>query len=175
MATETLRPNAAGAECNVPNENGLECPDHYLNVDEAVPDNGVTAVWNDGADYLRDLYNVDPSGVGAGTINHITVYVRCITSFVPTQESLKICIRSNSTVTEDVEQTLSTSWALYSKQWATNPADAGAWEWADIDALQIGISIRTPGSGDSLVDQIYVVVDYEPALAVGRSFGFIIG
>ena len=53
---------------------------------------------------------------------------------------------------------------LRSEQWDTNPADSQAWEWADIDALQIGVSLK--GGGDfpesfhSECTQVYVEVDY---------------
>lgn len=71
MATETLRPDATGDE-----ENLTGAGDNYLLVDEAVADDETTKVETSGAGHQRDLYNLPASGVGAGTINKITVYIR---------------------------------------------------------------------------------------------------
>lgn len=161
MATEIIRPDAAGAETNITNQ----YPDstfHYDKVDEAEPDVDTT-VYEDGATYKRDLYSLANHVTGSGTINKITVYARCITSFEPVQASLMICIRSNSTITEDAEKTCSLSWVTYSREWAVNPADSQAWEWADIDALQAGVALRTPDSADTSCTQVYVEIDYTPA------------
>jgi len=179
MATETLRPNAAGAENNIPSQWPTSTL-HYDKVDEVSSDGGSTIVYNGAAsdDWTRDFYNVGASGLSAETINHLTVYARAWSDgATPIQHSIKICIRSNSTPTEDVEQTVTTSEAPYSKQWTKNPADGEDWEVADLADLQIGISIRrcsTETGQSTIVTQVYVVVDYE-AVAVGRSFGFIIG
>lgn len=75
----------------------------------------------------------------------------------------KICIKSNSTVTESTE-TVGSSWETVSEEWAVNPADSEAWEWADIDALQIGVSIVRGAAGtEAQCTQVYVEVDYTPA------------
>jgi len=72
---ETLRPNAAGDETNItyqyPNSTY-----HWDKVDEASADDGTTELHEYGSSYLRDLYNL-PASSGSGTINKITVYVRC--------------------------------------------------------------------------------------------------
>jgi len=172
MSTETLRPNAAGDECNIPEEVGAACPNHYQNVDEAVADGWTTRVYSVADAYTRDLYNIADSGVGAGTINHITVYVVAFVNDTPDSPSLKIAIKSNSTVTEDTERTLTTTiTTLYSKQWTTNPADSQAWEWADINALQVGIALHgKPGIWSSHCTQVYVEVDYTAAAEGGAQY-----
>jgi len=177
MATETLRPNAAGDECNIFNEAGAACPNHYQNVDEDPPDEYTTHVkggeWGDPAGWCRDLYNTEDSGVGAGTINHITVHAYCLADVgVPTNTSLKIAIKSGTdngapdTVDESAEKTLTggITWTDYSNQWATNPATTNPWTWEEIDRLQIGVALRSnkfpTAGGDSICTQVYVVVDY---------------
>jgi len=177
MDTETLRPNAAGDETNIRYQNPGS-GSHYDKVDEETPDELTTCVFEYGADtWLRDLYNIADHSVGSGTINHITVYANCKAQDTPTQASLKIAIKSTN-VHEGSEETLTTGWANYSKQWATNPDNAHAWTWDEIDALQIGISLRRQQIGGldaSYCTQVYVVVDYTPLVAAGRSFGFIMG
>lgn len=161
---ETLRPNAAGAECALPGQSGCAvCPGHWACVDEAIPDEMGTRL--DSIDlndvYQRDLFNLPPSS-GSGTINHIIVVARCYTTSAPTQASIKICIRSDATVTEDIARTITTSWVNYSRQWNANPV-GGAWDWADIDALQIGISMRNAADWvKSYCTQVYVEIDFTP-------------
>lgn len=166
MATETLRPSAAGDECNISSQGtgDAECPDHYQNVDEETADDDTTYVRNDNADYERDLYNIDDSGVGAGTINKITLYFRVLGT--ATGNCVKGAIKSNSTATETAEKDPGTdfgadTWGTYTKEWATNPADSEAWAWTDINALQIGVVLKEPAARNAAYcTQVYVVVDY---------------
>ena len=170
MATETLRPNAAGDECNINGETGCSaCPNHYDCVDEVSSDGNTTQVQTNQTNWERDFYNIVNHSVGTGVISSITVYARCWCSKVPDQNNLKIAIKSGTgagapdTPDESTEKTLTTSEAAYSNQWATNPATAAAWTWDEIDALQIGLVIRKPHSvdgGRSRCTQVYVEVDY---------------
>lgn len=74
---ETLRPSGEGDECNIRDETGASCPWHWQNVDEESPDEWDSVVKEYGDTYHRDLYNL-PASSGIGTINKITVYVRCV-------------------------------------------------------------------------------------------------
>jgi hypothetical protein len=71
----TLRPNAAGDETNISHQSP-KSGEHWDKVDEATADDDSTKVTTLSRDYQRDLYNL-PSSSGSGTINKITVYVRC--------------------------------------------------------------------------------------------------
>ena len=162
---ETLRPNAAGDECNW--EWGTaSCPNHYQNVDEASPDYDATTQYVYNSNYLVDLFNIADSGVGAGTINKITVYAVCKSNVTPNQASIKICVKIGGTIYEGSEQIVTASYASYSQEWANNPG-GGAWIWSDIDALQIGVYARRPhsGFGSTYCTQIYVEVDYSDITA----------
>ncbi len=172
MATETLRPNAAGDEENIPTVVGDGVGAHYTTVDEETPDEDTSYVGSGYADdtWYRDLYNVAGHSEGSGTINHIKVYARCYTPTAsPVQAGLKIAIKSGTgtgdpdTVDEGSEEGLTNSYADYFNQWSTNPATGSAWTWDEIDKLQIGISLRrTKDSswGKSRCTQVYVEVDY---------------
>ena len=159
MATEILRPNAAGDETSLP----LQVPDtgeHWDKVDEVTPDDNSTLVGNNSTSYKRDLYNLPAHSEGSGTINFIKVYFRTHKYSVAGTGYAKPSIKSNSTVTDGTEVEQTTTWTTYSQQWNTNPADSQPWEWADIDALQIGVSIKGDGSIYSRCTQVYVEVDY---------------
>jgi len=169
MATETLRPNAAGDEENIAGVSGNGVGTHYTTVDEAEPDGDTTDVETSATDYERDLYNLDNHSTGSGTINHITVYANCKGDVSVTQASLKIAIKSGTgagapdTPSESAEKTVTTSYAEYSNQWTTNPATTSAWTWDEIDALQAGIALKEPEPAKAYMTkctQVYVVVDY---------------
>jgi len=163
MATETLRPNAAGDETNIPSvvPSGAE---HWSTVDEETSDEDTSYV-NPGFstnDWYRDLYNL-PAHTGSGDINSVTVYARARAGTAPTQTNLKIACKTNGVAYEGSELTIPASYANYSQQWATNPNTGGAWTWGEIDALQIGISMRrSTSSYGTRCTQVWVEIDYTP-------------
>ena len=138
--TEILRPNASGDETNLtpyPAED-----DNWECVNEAV-DPDTTHVGKTGLGYLRDLYNL-PASSNHGIINKITVYFRCGNSqSISSGYGAKASIKSGVTTADGDENNVITGWNTYSQQWATNPDDGEAWEWADIDDLQIGVSLKS--------------------------------
>lgn len=166
MATETLRPNAAGDETSI-NTQYPSSGEHWDKVDEETADNDTTKVYNwQVTSYQRDLYNL-PASSGSGTINFIRIYFR-VKNYGNSNGCAKPSLKSDSTVTDGTEVSPSplNTWITYSQQWNTNPADGQAWEWADIDALQIGVSLKAGGTSSDAAQctQVYVEVDYTPAI-----------
>jgi hypothetical protein len=165
-ATETLRPNAAGDETNIPSSNG--CTYHWQCVDDVTPDEDATEVHNTLGDatFRKDLYNL-PAHSGSGTINHIKVYARAKSApYNGYYTGLQIWLKTGGTAYVGSEITLTTSYATYSYQWSGNPQTGLDWTWADIDALQIGIAVRDSGYGYQLYSvctQVYVEIDYTPS------------
>lgn len=165
MAVETLRPNAAGDETNlVPIPGTGEA--NWEDVDEAVTDEDTTYVRYGLAAWKKDLYNL-PAHSGSGTINSVTVYARCRANGSPiVQTSAIIRCKTNGTVYEGNEITVTTSYVNYSKAWATNPNTGSAWTWTEIGALQIGVGLRRWGSSGGThthCTQVWVEIDYTSA------------
>lgn len=165
---ETLRPSAAGDECNIDSETGDACPNHYLNVDEATADDDTTIVKTKNLSYLRDFYNIEDHSTGARIIDHITVYAVCKGEATIDQASLKIAIKSGTgtgapdTADEATAEEITTSYVAYSNEWATNPATSAAWTWDEVDKLQIGIALQSTNSGpatSTYCTQVYVEVE----------------
>jgi hypothetical protein len=153
---ETLRPNAEGDELNL-----SQFPftgQNYQKVDEAVPDEDTTYVNQSFLSWERDLYNL-PASSGSGTINDITVYIRCREYTIG---YAKVVIKASGTVDEGDQESLTTSYVYYDETWNLNPDDSAAWEWADIDALQIGVSLKSDTGDYARCTQVYVEVDYTP-------------
>ncbi len=161
MPTEILRPNAAGDECAFPSQGGCSsCPNHYTCVNEEIADGG-TYIYAETNDY-RDLYNL-PNSSGLGTIDKITLYFRVFGG--ASNVRWKGVIKSNSTVSDTVEKDPygdvgDQTYKTYSQDWVTNPADSEAWEWADIDALQIGVAFVGAVGAWGRCTQVYVEIAY---------------
>jgi len=163
-STLILRPNGAGSETSITSQ----YPDstyHWDKVDEESPDDNGTYVYQTTTSYLRDLYAIPNHTSESGTINSITVYFRVATGNEGYGYYAKPSIKSDSTVTDGTSYSSSSAtYATYSQTWTTNPADSQPWEWADIDALQIGVQIRQTTAGKSArCTQVYVEVDYTSA------------
>ena len=164
MAIEILRPNAAGSQTSILNQYPSE-GEHWDKVDEETPDGDTTCVSCPWTGYARDLYGLPNHSEGTGTINSITVYVRCRTQYDPDQASVCASCRTHSTTYDGDEQTAATSYANYSQVWATNPNTGSAWTWDEIDALEIGVRLRKPCAtgGSTYCTQVWVEIDYNPA------------
>lgn len=165
MLTETLRPNAVGdSEDFIPSEKGN---DNYEMVDEESKDNDST--YNShggGTSHQYDLYGVQDHSVGAGVINKITVYAWARET--EANAFLRLLVKSGTTQDAGDTESLTTSYALKSHEWAINPDTGAAWTWAEIDAIQIGVEAwATGGAPACYVTQVYVVVDYTPGVPAG--------
>ena len=172
MAQEILRPNAPGDERGIAQENPSVLP-HWDKVDEASPDFFTTCVFNSqGSPAQRDLYALPSSGVGAGDINSVRVYMNSQgTNGIG--EKAWTAIKTGGTAYEGSEIALSGIFAAYSTQYNTNPQAGGAWTWAQVNALQIGVKIQASADKDSQArcTQVYVVIDYTEAPPVVASGG----
>jgi len=157
MAVMTLRPNAVGDENAL---TPIPVVPNWQNVDEVAPDEDATIVMTYNNARTRDLYDLPISG-GAGVINFIKIYTRSRFWTALGSGNIKPSLKSDGVVTDGVAVVLTAGYVTISEQWNLNPADAGAWEWADIDALQIGVSLRdTTGFRGVSCTQVYVEVDY---------------
>lgn len=162
-STETLRPDATGDFTEI---TAYPTGANWARVNEASSDNWNTYVWTVSPTNKRDLYNL-PASSGSGTINFVKIYFLCAEynpSFGISYASPSL--KSDSTVTygSEVEITTTYPFETHSQTWATNPADSEAWEWSDIDNLQIGVSLRTSDPDVTAIacTQLYVEVDYTP-------------
>jgi hypothetical protein len=158
MATAYIRPTGAGDETSIT----YQYPDstyHWDKVDEVSPDDGGTDVYEQSTGFLRDLYALEDPSL-SGTINWIKVWIRCKGD--SPGNYAKTSIKTGGTI-YDVTKTITLSWADYSTQYTENPQAGGAWTWAQINALQAGVSLVSAAGKDySYCTQVYVEIDYTP-------------
>ncbi|MBA7495989.1 hypothetical protein ES702_06585 [subsurface metagenome] len=145
IASEILRPSGAGYQCQISNQIGEPCPDHWKNVDEEVADGDATAIYELYRMWKTDLYNIrNPT---AGVYDPKKVTIRAVIK----RESgmwycniARIAIRTHGQTF--IDTTSFTSFEAW--QWRTwgfdkNPATNDYWTLEEIADLQIGISLRT--------------------------------
>lgn len=166
MATETLRPNGAGSETNL----SIYAPDtgeaNWEDVDEAVADDLATALrtLGNGTTYQRDLYACADHSTGSGIINSVTIHWRLRTAGDGEVYS-KCALRTHDTTYDGTEKyhndPAAPIWYDESQVYTENPNTSAAWTWAEIDAIEIGLSAKTGSDAkDCYPTQVYVVVTY---------------
>lgn len=146
---EILRPMGAGTTTTLLDEN---CTGNWSCVDEVTADDDGTFVQGAGGSWDLDTYATENSSVGAGTINSVIVFIRC------KNEKVRVSIRTNGNDYWGADITVAGSYTEYSNTWTTNPQTSSAWTWAEIDAMEIGVTIKESGK----CTQVWAEVHYTP-------------
>jgi len=158
---ETLRPNAAGDEIGSNMEQFPVTGEPWDKVDDVTSDGDSTYVSTDWYDWEDNLYNMADHSAGSGLINYVKVYAVTREQTDKSKTSAHIRIKTNGASYNGTEIDATTSYVTYSYQWTTNPQTGEAWTWSEIDALQIGISLRNPQANKSAYcTQIYAEINY---------------
>lgn len=163
MATEILRPNAAGDETNLSIGGFSPAPTNWESVDEAVADGITTIVFRASTSYARDLYKLQNPSV-AVIINSIIIYFRIRNVHASQTAYAKPVQKSGVTVTEGAEQSqYGNAWVTKSQTYTTNPATGNPYTRGEIDNLQVGVSLKTShGTYPAHCTQVYIEIDYTP-------------
>jgi hypothetical protein len=166
-STLTLRPNAAGDEENITDATS-GAGNHWQDVDDVTSDESASTVNTIADAWERDLYNLPALGID-GAISKIVVYARVCGYITPNQSNAKIAIKTGGIAYEGSEITstggndagVPNNFTTYSEEWTVNPGTGVAWTVDEIDALQIGISLRnsvSSGTARTYCTQVYIVV-----------------
>ena len=156
--TETFRPTGDVLSNWTPKSGG----DNYLMVDETVSDDDGTYNWKSGSS--MDKFSTGASS-GSGEISSVTVYGRAKQVTTGGSKYYMWVFPSGGGSYIGAEETLTTSYVLYSHVWALNPDDSQAWEWADIDGACFGYQTNAFTGGQARTTQSYMVVTYIPNAA----------
>lgn len=156
MATEILRPNAAGyysqwsAAGDSPN---------YACVDESSADGDTTYCQLVFGNNGRDSYNLGAWPYSGKTINSVTVYFTARTS---ASKHILPFLRLSSTDNDGTGVVVGATYAQYSETIAR--PGGGDWSEADLANLEAGCYLYdNSGKAYGRVTQVYVVVDYSDA------------
>ena len=140
--------------------------DNYQSADEA---------WNnpDDTDYVytsettdqSDIYTVQNSSIGIGTIKYVRVISRAKSSDNDTDtNTFKLHVADASSSTWDAsDHDIFSNWAKVYSTHTTKPS-SGAWDWTSIDAMKIGVKCSSNSTSYRvMVSQLFAVVNYVPA------------
>ena len=172
MATEILRPTGAGDETNIDNIVGGEST-HWESVNSL---NDTTYLTQTPTADATDLYAMGDSAVGTGTINKVTIYLRVMTTNEFGSGKVRTRIKTGGSEFEsgDLEYTSAEGWHYETFEHAVNPDTTNAWEWAEIDALQVGLHayyFETKGFQIGTCSEVYFEVDYDAPSTQGIGGG----
>jgi hypothetical protein len=176
MATEVLRPNAAGRVTLIPTQYP-NADYHWDKVDEGVSDDDSTYVENTTDTVQVDCYGLT-NPTGSGTINKVTAYART-KSDDPGLTDNRVYVGIGNGSSEKASGVFypAITYTLYSYEWATNPWTLANWSWDDLTNLEGVVRLCAKVGGHySRCTQVYVEVDYTPppaavtALNIGDTF-----
>jgi archaeal type IV pilus assembly protein PilA len=168
--TITLRPNAAGSTTQLDDRGTTP---NYACVNEN-PDNANYYVRGTGDDsWQYDSYDIADQSL-SGTINSVTVYISVRKEGSSSDNNLdaySVIRLNNGAVHQGTNRDISsvTSYTVYNDAYTTKPSElgGGAWTWADINALEIGVALRSHSSYSSgwtyaECTQVWVLINYTP-------------
>lgn len=160
--TETLRPMGVGTTTQL---TAVGDTPNWKCVDEETADDDTTYVYRVESGFYTsskyDTYAIQNHSLGSGTINSVTIYIRCKMSGSPySTHWAKTAIRTHDTNYYGSQNNLGTSYVNYNTQYTTNPYTGSAWTWDEVDAMEAGVQLAGDVSLQSRCTQVWVVVDY---------------
>jgi len=179
MATETLVPTGAGDSTQlvpIGETANWQCTD-----DDNADTSYVRSSTTDTNTYI-DLYDIDTTTIPAGsTINSVTFYIKCKSGSNTYVADFYIKFKDtvNAYVGTIGNFQPGTTYTLYNSVVNTNPATSAAWTLAEVNALQIGVSIASGIRESTQViyagrcTYCYCVIDYTEGAAGVQRFTLI--
>ena len=102
-----------------------------------------------------DTYATQDSGLSSGSISTVTIHIRVCKGLGGSK--VKTVLRTGGADYLSSQINLnSTEYSDHSTTYSTNPATSAAWTWAEIDAMEIGVTSRKAAR----CTQIYADVQY---------------
>ena len=144
---EILRPSAPGTY-NLLFASG--CGALWECVNETVADEDAAYIYGTGGSWDAQTFNAQNSSVNSGIIDSVKIFIRA------KDFKARTAIRTNGTKYESADITLTASYTNYSKTYVTNPNTLAAWTWSEINAIEIGVTIKEEGRST----QVWLEVHY---------------
>jgi len=154
--TEDLAPSGVGSETNI----SQRFPDTgEANWEDVLTNDGDTSYITEGlAPYKRDLYACTDSSVSSGTIDKVRIYFAARDLGVG--GVAKTAVLTNGFAFDGVEVNVApAAYDEYYTEYVDNPQTTVDWTWADVDAMEIGVSTNWAVAG-CRVTQVFAKVYY---------------
>jgi len=115
--------------------------------------------------WLRDTYDTQDSAIASGPINSVTVFIKA-RELVAGGAQAMTALRTHGVVYDGAVKNLVAAYALYSTVYADNPNTVAAWTWAEVDAMEVGVSLKGDGAVPAYCTYVYATVNYTPQVDV---------
>jgi len=136
---ETVLPDGNGYNSDFDGSDGNQV-DNFELVDEATPDDDTTYVEDDTVDGI-DTFTFAAMSGSPITIHGVAVNMQAKKT-TENAKQVRNLARPDSTDYEGVAHTLSTAYQNYQDVWEDNPEDDQAWEVADVDGSEFGVTVE---------------------------------
>jgi len=154
--TIVLRPSGNGS---ITNFSDVGCFNNWQCVDEVTSDGDNTRVIRASISFATDVYNIQNPATTSCPLFSVTVY--CMARRTQSQGEVMPTLYLNGTEYNGTMQSLTSSYAIYSHQWTTNPNTSAVWTISDINSLQAGVRMRGQNSNfPSYCTQVWIEVAY---------------
>lgn len=144
--TTIRRPNAPGDLCTIPREVGDPCPNHYLNIDEAIPDEDETLILGraNGSAWWTDLYYIpgfDLSITQPIAEIHLTGRFKRTGGYAYAAR-LRLALKTHGVIYySDAPSEWGENWQNLHWHVKLNPETNLPWTPKEVNSLQIGVRI----------------------------------
>ena len=121
----------------------VDSVDNYLHVDDVTPDDDSSYVATAGAGDI-DLYAFEDMTESASLIHGVALNNVCMRPEIGHTKVARLVCRSGATDYESDDLGIpALQYSTLSKVYETNPADAAAWEEADVNAAEFGLKLQS--------------------------------
>jgi hypothetical protein len=162
MAIEILRPNGPGSETSITAQYPASGA-HWDKINGAAFDDS-REVYTQSQTFVRDLYALQNHAEGSGVITSITIYIAMRSNQAQINAGIaQISQKTGPTVSDGAYfySPGDSFWHTYSQTFTANPVTGAAYTWAEIDALEVGVSLKnTMFNFTCYCGQVYVAVNY---------------
>lgn len=155
--TLNVDPSGAGAETSISSVNGTAT--HWQAV---IDDNDNTYVYTGSTAYLRDLYAITDTGITVGEITSVSLHFRISSNNTAVAAYALPEFYLNGNYYTGSAQTATNAFSTKNQIWYASPATGLAWTWAEVNGMQIGLSLAIGAAGsEARASEVYATVNYE--------------
>lgn len=145
--TTMRRPDAPGDLCTINQQVGDPCPNHYLNINEASPDEDTTCIWallGGTTGWRKDLYKIPDLIANDRPIRQVHITARCRRyGGMYYAAKFKMIGKTNGVIFESgIINCPDWQYNNFHMHYYDNPVTGLPWTFEEVNNLQIGVNLK---------------------------------
>jgi len=150
-----LWPNGVGSHTDFTTSG---CASNWQCVDETPSDEATTMVQTTASSWNSDTYNAQDHGAVTGTIDSVVVTMRVRAFSSGNNRIAYTLLRTHGSDFSgaNIDMDGVTSFTNFSTKYGINPSTSAAWAWAEVDAMEIGLTLKK----SCQCTQVYATIYY---------------